>query len=234
MGGRLRSSTLSTSYKLKSNPGLHPSILLTNRQIHAEAAHLLYSQHTFDFDLDVESVVPFLSDLTPHARRSIRHVNIIKRALPYTKDFDRYEWSDLCSYLSTQCSLQQLDLQVVGGKVPSSQTMRAVGFGPNTVTTINSHLGGQSVDMLVKEEQGKTATKGFQKGDFGLISGFEGMEWVRQLCKIKGLRCLDIRTIWENCPPPCSNALAFFVSFSESIEGSFAEFLRENMVAGAA
>ena len=74
-------------------------------------------------------------------------------------------------------------------------------------------------------------TDTFEKADFKEIERFEGMEWMSQLVAIKGLQRLDIKTIWEICPPPRSNALAFFVNFSASIEKGFAEYLREHMLA---
>ena len=74
----------------------------------------------------------------------------------------------------------------------------------------------------------------FVKSDFNFITLFENMEWVRHLLAVRGLKRLDIRTIWEACPMPTSNALGFFVNFSASIEKGFAEYLREKMVTSAA
>lgn len=95
---------------------IHPSILSVNRQLHAEAAHTLYSFYTFDFATDVESVVPFLQDLTPIARSSIKHISIIKRALLYTKDFDRGKWASACTFIAKNTRLVKLDLGIEGGK----------------------------------------------------------------------------------------------------------------------
>jgi hypothetical protein len=255
MGGRLRSATLLTTYHLvdsspeTSKPELFPSILGVCRLFHREASQFLYSRYTFDFGKDVEAVVPFLSDLTPTSRRRIRNVKIVKGALPYTKEFDRCEWRGVCEYLAAECNLEQLGLQVHGGRVPDSQlgpTMfqpAGAGTHANTVQGANGATAQSSLTVAPSSNASQLPFSSpdsslgrqvFAKSDFGLISRFEGMEWVRQLCAIKGLRSLDVGAIWEVCPPPCSNALAFFVSFSESIEGGFAEFLRENMVAGAA
>ena len=199
----LRSATLETSYVAHRAPELHTAILFANHQIHAEAVQVLYRSYVFDFGSDVEGVVPFLSDLTAPALAAIRRMNLVKRALPYTRDFDRYEWSTVCEFLAKRLELQHLGLGVAGGK-----------------PTVTDH--------------GTAAVDTFNKSDFKLIAKFDGMEWMQELVAIKGLRNLDIRTIWEVCPPPCSNALAFFVNFSASIECGFAEYLRENMVAGAA
>ena len=108
-------STEST-YHLKENPDLHSSILKVNHQIHDEAVHVLYSSYIFDFATDIESVVPFLQDLTPLARASIKHISMLKRALPYTKDFDRCEWASACTFIARNTQLARLDLGIEGGK----------------------------------------------------------------------------------------------------------------------
>ncbi|MCJ1253210.1 hypothetical protein MMC24_001021 [Lignoscripta atroalba] len=200
MSDRFRTRSIETTYCLKENPGVFPSILGVNRQLHGEASHVLYSEHVFDFDGDVESVVPFLSDLTPAALSSIKRINIVKRALPYLKDFDRCEWRRACAFISEKMSLVQLSLGILGGK-PAAQ-------------------------WEVKET--------YEKSHFGVISNFEGMEWVRQLAAIKGLQELDVKAYLQHCPPPSSNAMAFFINFSASIETGLAEYLREHMLAQAA
>ena len=95
---------------------MHTSILGVNHQIHDEAAHVLYSSYIFDFATDMESVIPFLKDLTPLARASIKQISIRKRALPYTKYFDRYEWASACRFIAENTRLARLDLGIDGGK----------------------------------------------------------------------------------------------------------------------
>lgn len=58
---RFRARCMWTTYHLLSNPSLSTRLLLANARIHAEAAQLLYSSYTFDFDTHVEAIVPFLS-----------------------------------------------------------------------------------------------------------------------------------------------------------------------------
>ena len=70
----------------------------------------------------------------------------------------------------------------------------------------------------------------YEKTAFEHITKFEGMEWVRQVATIKGLRNLEVKAHIEHCPPPQSNSMAFFVNFSASIEKGFADYLRELMV----
>ena len=114
--GRLRSACEDASYACITRPKLHTSILATSWQIHDEAAELLYGSCVFDFDTDVEACVPFLMDLTPFSRQRIRHISIVKRAIPYDKDFDRCEWSTMCDYLSNHLQLVELSLGIVAGK----------------------------------------------------------------------------------------------------------------------
>ncbi|MCJ1225963.1 hypothetical protein MMC12_002612 [Toensbergia leucococca] len=199
MSDRFRARSIETSYCLVENPGLFPSILGVNKQIHAEASHVLYSEHTFDFNTDVESVVPFFRDLTPFVLSNIKRVNIVKRALPYVKDFDRCEWRNVCAFISNNLKLVEFGLGILGGK-PAAQW---------------------------------EAEETFETSDFNTISRFEGMEWMRQVAAIKGLRNLDVKVHLQHCPPPCSTAMAFFVNFSASVEKGFAEFLRLQMVTRA-
>lgn len=199
--GPYRTMSAETSYVLQNGVEIHPAILGVSRQIHAEAAYLLYGSYVFDFSIDVESAVPFFEDRTPIGREAIRRIHLEKRAWPYIRNFDKYEWSTVCAYIAERLRLQYLGLGVFGGKVDENYYM---------------------------------VTKTFEKSDFCEISKFDGMEWVEELVAIKGLQNLDIKTIWEVCPLPCSNGLAFFADFSASIEKGFAEYLRENMLVSAA
>jgi len=58
---RFRARCMWTTYHLLSGPDLTTQVLLANARIHAEAAKLLYSSYTFDFDTHVEAIVPFLA-----------------------------------------------------------------------------------------------------------------------------------------------------------------------------
>lgn len=42
-------------------------------------------------------------------------MNIVKRSLPYTKDFDRCEWRNACAFISQNLRLVRFDLCVEGG-----------------------------------------------------------------------------------------------------------------------
>ncbi|KAI9815316.1 MAG: hypothetical protein M1827_002796 [Pycnora praestabilis] len=116
LSDRFRARSVVTTYCLLENPGISPAILAVNRRIHDEAAHILYSEHIFDFDNNIEAAVPFLQDLSPVAVASIKRINIVKRALPYDKEFDRAEWKNVCSFISRNMELVQLGLGVLGGR----------------------------------------------------------------------------------------------------------------------
>jgi hypothetical protein len=196
--GRFRARSEETTYSLVGSPGIHPAILRVNKQIRSEATHVLYSNHIFDFGQDVESAVPFLSDLTPATLKSVKRINIVKRALPRVQEFDRCEWRNVCDFVAQNMELKRLGLGIMGSTPTSTWA----------------------------------AADTFEKADFNTITKFDSMDWVKQLVTIRGLQMLDIKAHLEHCAPPRSNAIAFFVNFSASIERGFAEYLREHMVLG--
>jgi len=209
---RMRSRSAESTYCLKRTQSqeIHVAILGVNHQIHEEAAHVLYHEHVFDFDMDIESIVPFLEDLTPAALSSIRRIKMVKRSLPYTKDFDRCEWRNACSFIagnarSMNMRLQHLDLDVCGG-TPCLANKPTLHWNQNHIYT---------------------------KSDFGIISRLEDMEedmdWVRYIVEIKGLQFLSVKALLEHCPIPGSKKMAFFVNFSASIEKGFTDYLRSLM-----
>lgn len=188
---------------------MHPAILCANQQIHAEAAHFLYSSHTFSFGEDIECIVPFFTDLNPTDLASVRHISFTKRALPYTWELDRYVWRNACAFLSSRLKLSSLDLNVVGG-----------------VPTRTGHA--DAAQLL----RSKSLT--YTKSDFVWIVASQDMEWARQLSAIKNLSKVNVRALLGHCPHPSSHAKAFFIIFSASIEIGFAQFLRSLMEAATA
>ena len=197
---RFRSRCMSTTYHCVNNPKMEDQLglLRTNKQIHAEAAELLYSSYTFDFDSHVEAMYPFLNDLTPFARSCIKSMRFVKRALAYDKDFDRAEWNTAMRYLtssSSNISLRRLDFGIVAGRP-----------GPN---------GWERIPV-------------YSPQDFKLLKDVEGMQWMQYLLEIKGLQELDVNAVIEHCAPATNSmALANFIRFSASIESGFAKYLRE-------
>lgn len=200
---RFRSRCMDTTYHCVNNPRIEGQlgILGTNKQIHAEAAEVLYGSYTFDFDSHVEAIIPFFNDLTPFARGCIKSVRFVKRAWAYDKEFDRAEWNSAMRYLTSANSginLRRLDFGVVAGRP-----------GPNGWDRIATYT----------------------PQDFKLLKEAEGMQWMQYLLEIKGLQKLDINAVVEHCPPATtSTALANFVRFSASIETGFSIFLRQHLM----
>lgn len=208
MADRMRCRSAESTYCLDRSPGdIYSSILGVNQQVHAEASHLLYSEHTFDFGTDIESIIPFVQDLTPTARSFVKRMSIVKRSLPYTKDFDRCEWRNACAFISHNLRLVQLDLYVEGG-TPSLANKPALYWKQKST---------------------------YSKADFASIARLdemdEDMEWMKHVVAISDLRILNVRALLQHCPIPGSKAMAFFVNFSASIEIGFAEYLKSLMVA---
>lgn len=193
-----------------------------NSQIHAEASKMLYSTYTFSFHMSVEAVVPFLSDLTPRSRASIRHLSLTKKALPYAKEFDRAEWAGMCAYLAgatdntlatgggSSIHLSTLKLQMIAGK-PDQAWDSITPMNPSDFDTMlrmkNEWLGGS--------------------GDFGGVD----LEWAEQVMAIKGLRDIKVKALVERCARPVSEKQAFWVAFSKSVaEGGFGEWMKGRML----
>ncbi|KAL0265116.1 hypothetical protein SLS55_001075 [Diplodia seriata] len=245
----MRTRTVTTTYALANNPGLHPAILRACRQCHAEAAELLYGAYVFDFDTHVEAVVPFLSTLTPLARARVARIALVKRALPSVKEFDRAEWRAACEYMARELAVPGLTLSlgVVAGKPPSSSGAvggsgwdevpalavehfrliqpRSLGSRPSSGTATPTDNGGGAAEDASKVLNGDLL--------YGLglkaIAGVD-FEWVEQLLWLRGLRELHVKAIVEYCPPPVSETMAFWVSFSKSVEKGFKQWIRGVML----
>ena len=208
LADRMRSRSAESTYCLEKIPGcIWSSILGVNQQVHAEASHVLYSEHTFDFGTDVESILPFLQALTPVALSSIKRMVIVKRSLPYTKDFDRCEWRIACAFISQNLRLVQLDL----------------------------HIEGETPSLVNKPAMYWEQKKTYSMEDFTFIANSDEMdediEWMKHVVGIKDLQILNVKALLQHCPVPSSKAMAFFVKFSASIETGLAEYLRSLMVA---
>ncbi|OJD40026.1 uncharacterized protein BKCO1_2000217 [Diplodia corticola] len=251
----MRTRTVTTTYALANNPGLHPAILRACRQCHAEAAELLYGAYVFDFDTHVEAVVPFLAALTPPARARVARVALVKRALPSVKEFDRAEWRAACEYMARELAVPALTLSlgVVAGKPPPAAAAsssdeegrsgwdevpalavehfrliqpRSLGSRPSSGTATPTDNNGGAAD-----DPSRPALDGDLLYGLGLkaIAGVD-FEWVEQLLWLRGLRELHVKAIVEYCPPPVSETMAFWVSFSKSVEKGFKEWIRGVML----
>ncbi|KAL8658337.1 MAG: hypothetical protein Q9226_001081 [Calogaya cf. arnoldii] len=206
MTDRVRSGSSETSYMGYKPAGIDTGILMVSRQIHQEACHTLYSENTFDFDIDVESITPFFRDLTPAALSSVRSIRLVKRALPYCKDFDRCEWRSACAFLAAHTNLRRVTLAIVGGR-PRPMWGAPIGHWES-----QEPWGIEDFDHIIQTER---------------------MEWARQLISIKKLRALDVVAALEHCPPPRSNDMVFFANFTASIETGFSAYLKTIMLDNA-
>ncbi|KAF1947795.1 hypothetical protein EJ02DRAFT_498947 [Clathrospora elynae] len=229
--GPFLTTTTPTTYRVLLSPyTAHlrttvPSLLALNHQIHAEATKILYSTYKFSFHTSIEAAVPFLSDLTPASRACVRHISLTKKALPYTKEFDRAEWKSLCEYLTNPpttpsssssttehqpIQLRTLHLSVIAGKPD---------LGWDTISPITPSDFGTMLRM--KNEWGG-----------GSLGGVD-LEWVEQLMAVKGLKEVKAKALVEHCARPVSEKQAFWVAFSKAVdEGGFGEWIAGRMVGG--
>ena len=229
--GPFLTTTTPTTYRvLLSTYTMHlrhtvPSLLALNHQIHAEASKVLYSTYTFSFHTSIEAAVPFLSDLTPSARSHIRYLSLTKKGLPYTKEFDRSEWTSLCEYLAAHQS-------------PSQPNVEPTTAFPFTLRTIHLNviagkpdLGWATINPITANDF-VTMTRMRNDWGFGSLGGVD-LDWAEQLMQIKGLQEIRIKALVEHCARPVSEKQAFWVAFSKSVEeGEFEKWLRGSMVEG--
>ena len=116
LGRDLARQSRLTTYHLVSDIEMHTAVMRVNRQIYAETAHSLYSTHSFSFGRDIEAIVPFFGDLTKQTRPLIREISLVKQGSVYSRDYDRCEWAQMCSFLREQMQIRSLNLVVEGGR----------------------------------------------------------------------------------------------------------------------
>jgi len=192
---------MSTTYVCTNKPAnLHVAILKVCKKTHDEAVGMLYGTYMFDFDTHVEAIPPFFTDMTEHARRSVKRVSLVKRALAYDRSSDLCEWASATSFLATELpALQLLDLGLVAGK-PAS--------------------GWPDVPVWNAMECGMMAR----------ITKWRGFEWVQDVHEMKIAEGgkVNVRPLIENCAPiRDSEGLGFWVTVSRSlVEGGFGEWVK--------
>ncbi|KAF2133516.1 hypothetical protein P153DRAFT_281670 [Dothidotthia symphoricarpi CBS 119687] len=198
--GAFLTSSTPTTYRILLSPyTAHlrhtiPSLLSLNHQIHAEATKTFYATYTFSFHTAIEAIVPFLTDLTPLARQSVRTLHFTKKVLPYTKEFDRAEWARACAFLGA------------GGM----QGLRCVHLG---VVVGRPATGWEGVGMI--------SSAGFEEL-VRVRRGGVDLEWVEQVLAIGGLGEVRVEALVERCAVPVSETMAFWVAFSRGVvEGGF-------------
>lgn len=86
--------------------------------------------------------------------------------------------------------------------------------------------------MGAKPPAGLVDIPTYTASDFKLLASvnYEGLEWVQALLNIRTLHELEVIPELEHCHPPRSSAMAFYISFSASIEYGFAEYLASEML----
>jgi hypothetical protein len=224
MQGPFLTSSTPTTYRILLSPyTAHlrqtvPSLLSLNQQIHAEASKILYSTYCFSFHTCIEAAVPFLSDLTPQARSHVRHLSFTKKALPYTKEFDRAEWASLCDYIALNpdvpdalgFSLKSLHLNIIAGK---------------------PDLGWDDITPITAADYTTMTRMSQEWGAGGGVFGGMDLEWAQQLMEIKGVKKMSVKGLVEHCARPVSEKQAFWVAFSKSVvEGEFGEWVTDAMI----
>ncbi|KAF2650257.1 hypothetical protein K491DRAFT_142348 [Lophiostoma macrostomum CBS 122681] len=214
--GPFLTSSTPTTYRILLSPYTShlrhtiPSLLPLCRQIHAEAARVLYSTYTISLAANVEAGIPFLQDLTPVARASIRRLQITKKAGPYTKEFDRAEWGALCAYLARQSAWGRGEQEEEG--MGMGMALRTLHLG-----VIAGKPGEDGWDGVQPITQREFEVLGGLQRWAGQSAGVE-LEWVEQVMQIKGLREVCVSAFVEPCPVPRSERMRFWVQFSASVE----------------
>ncbi|KAK4979444.1 hypothetical protein LTR28_004598, partial [Elasticomyces elasticus] len=95
------------------------------------------------------AIVPFFSDLTPFARSCVKGMRVVKRALPYEKEFDRCEWSAAFAYLANDVCLRTLSLGVVAGKPGPQGWEGVVGYSKHDFRTVQEQDDMQWIQEIV-------------------------------------------------------------------------------------
>ncbi|KAJ4363244.1 hypothetical protein N0V95_001147 [Ascochyta clinopodiicola] len=233
--GPFLTTTTPTTYRVLLSPyTAHlrhtvPSLLSINRQIHAEASKILYSTYTFAFHTSIEAALPFLCDLTPFARSHVKRISITKKALPYTKEFDRAEWESLCAYLAGASRVPATPTPTTAGApTPASPAMFLQSLHLNIIAGRPDN--GWAHITAPTAQDYATMMRMKQQWGGGSVGGMD-LEWAEQLMRIRGLRDVSVKALVEHCARPVSEKLAFWVAFSKSVEaGGFGEWIRGEMV----
>jgi hypothetical protein len=105
-----------TTYTLVTKTDMYPSIMAVNRKIYQETSHILYGNRIFSFGRDIESMVPFFSDMTKQNRPLIKEIALVKQGSVYCRDYDQCEWNNICEFVKENMQVETLKLVVEGGR----------------------------------------------------------------------------------------------------------------------
>jgi hypothetical protein len=261
--GHFNTSALLTTYRIPQTPytahltDTIPALLSLNKQIHAEACKVLYTTYTFAFSTNIEAAVPFLSDLTPIARSHIKSIQLTKKPLPHTKEFDRAEWAEVCGYVSRNLNLKTLRLSVVVARPPTAEISDDDEDAPEEGNMdIDDAEPQQLGALLPSPPESPTsptsptaltvanwhAVKPITREQFEFVRRMQNewdvnvegvdLQWVEQLMQIRNLEDLKVAAVLEKgCGFSSREGTRFWVAFSQSVESGFAEWIREAMIA---
>ena len=98
---------------------------------------------------------------------------------------------------------------------------------------LKGHTGLYNADELnggddLNEPQARDDNYLFILGFFLLL---ETYEWMQYLLELEGLQELEVKAVVEHCAPATNSmAMAKYIQFSASVEGGFAEYLRQQLI----
>lgn len=158
----------------------------------------------------------------------MRHMSFTKKALPYTKEFDRAEWASLCEYIA---------LHHEAARSPNLEVPDALGFSLRTlhlnVIAGKPDSGWDAITPIQAADYATMMRMSREWGAGGGVFGGVDLDWAEQLMEIKGLQTLKVQALIEHCARPVSEKQAFWVAFSKSVhEGGFGDWVQGVMVGG--
>lgn len=196
-------------------PRLHPAILLTCRQICAEATPCLYEQHTFEFGNQFEAAAAFFRDRSPYSASALRTISLRVHPTGLRRNFS--VWMYLCEALTKYGRVQRLEL-IVETDHPHKTPDEALADGCRPLT---------ESDMRLLFDLQHTS-----------------VDWVAPLSEVQGIEELNVLALRPDKAPVAHHCveegcecadddvnrkIATCMSMSESVEGGLATFLRKQL-----
>ena len=101
---------------------INVSLLATNRLVNHEATSVLYQMHTFDFEMNVRSVVPFMLNLSDETRQNLRGI-WMELHNSHEPDHccggiwgggsdNQAAWMKTCSFIAENVKMRELNLTI--------------------------------------------------------------------------------------------------------------------------
>ena len=159
----------------------------------------------------------------------------MKKALPFDRRQEKLVWAAACNAIMRELDVSNLHLEL------GIQGARAVGEFADSDLEMWWDL---EISQNGKKELSDNSRMIFEAMvkrilDGGIRDWLE-IDWVAELVGIlkndmsqdRKLKCLEVKAVLEDCIPPSSQAMKWFVGFSKEIEKGFMEYLKERMVGG--